>query len=70
MVFESEFTVTEKEKVAYIDAIKKHITEEGKDASLLKSIKLSLRATRNPARLSTSLKVVPLSVSAVSLATS
>lgn len=42
MVFESEFTVTEKEKVAYIDAIKKHITEEGKDASLLKSIKLSL----------------------------
>lgn len=40
--FESEFTVTEKEKAAYIEAVKEHIAEEGKDANLLDSVKLSV----------------------------
>lgn len=40
--FESEFIVTEKERDAYVEAVKKHIAEEGKDPSLLDSIRLTL----------------------------
>lgn len=41
IMFESEFAVTAKEKTAYIEAVKKYITDAGEDASLLESIKLS-----------------------------
>ena len=40
--FESEFAVTEREKTAYIEAIKEYLAGKGEDASLLESVKLSV----------------------------
>ncbi len=54
--FDSEFTVTDREKAAYIEAIKEHIVSEGQDARLLSEVKLEL-VKGNPEKCNVSYKL-------------